>query len=543
MSKMLLTETHSIKLQLTEDVNKGRMVARGQFGKADIPTANRRLYPKNLWERELGKLIPKMRDNQVYGELDHPGDGQTKLRRVSHLITNVDIQDDGTIVGEAVILPSTENGKQLLGILKDGGKVGISSRGYGSVQPNEQGIDVVQDDFQLMTWDFVADPAAAGSYPEFTTENKSNNIKVEIKETEDTNMKPDKIKTESFIKAEDVVSPEPENKEKEEPQKTEDEITRDQVTGPGKIPTTSDEEETCEDEECSDKVEALVMKIRKEEAEKAIGKLNDLLKLKEEEIRESIRSELESDPKIAGARIAIESVKKTLRPFILGEDISEEINTREKMIESLKGEISARDSQINEYAATAKELGYKLRIEQRIADLPYKQEIRRLMGDVTRFESLKSLDKKLEGVLAQIKTYQNRFEAKTQEKNEVIKGLEEQVHTYKKMYSEAIKVAENFGIKAYMEKRLSGHPAYARIKKIVEDRDLKRPEDVDALIEQFNTLKTPGTNLRDKIRKRLNLKHESQTLVEDQLQNTKPKFRTEEVLPGITIDEIKRLSE
>jgi hypothetical protein len=457
-------------------------------------------------------------------------DGTTKLRRVSHLITNVDIQDDGMIIGEALILPSTDNGRQLAAILKDGGKIGISSRGYGSVQPNEEGIDVVQDDFQLMTWDFVADPAATGSYPEFTTENKTNDIKIEIKETEDTTIMKNKVKTEALVpgKEDDI------KKQEDQPR------TQDQVTGPPQNPS-SEEDEECEG--CDDKMEALVSKIRKEEAEKAVAKLNELLKIREEEIKESIRSELQSDPQLAGAKMAMESVKKILRPYIIGEDISEEMGVKEKMIENLKQEMASKDVQITEYSATAKELGYKLRIEQKIADLPYKSEIRRLMGDVTRFESLKVLDKKLEGVLGQIKAYQNRFEAKEKEKDVVIKGLEEQVGSLKTMYKEAIRVAENFGIKAYMERKLAGHPASERIKKIVESRNLTTTEDVDSLVEQFNTVRTPGMNLRDKIRKRLNIKSESQTLVEDQVRGTLPRHKSEEILPGVTMDDIQKLSE
>ena len=171
MKKILLTESFAFtpqKMFLTESsAGEKRLVASGQFGKADIPTANGRIYKRALWERELAKLMPKDKESQCFGELDHPQDGQTKLQRVSHLITDIKLRDDGTIEGTFTVLEETRNGKQLIAILNGGGKVGVSSRGFGSVTQNEDGLDVVADDFQLLTWDVVADPAAAGSYPEF----------------------------------------------------------------------------------------------------------------------------------------------------------------------------------------------------------------------------------------------------------------------------------------------------------------------------------------------------------------------------------------
>lgn len=530
MSKKLLTEHFSFQLQLCENSDdsskaKGTIIAKGQFGKADVPTANNRVYRSHLWERELKKLSPRMKLNEIYGELDHPGDGATKLQRVSHLITNAELAEDGKIIGEALILPDTRNGKQLMAILKNGGKVGISSRGFGSVQENESGQDIVQDDFQLLTWDFVADPAANGSYPEFNVEDK-NMPKVQMKEINDEKIDIQNIKTESFQESEI------EKKEQEKDSQATDD----------KTDKANEDEIQSKIESLENRMEALVAKIRKEEAEKSVNKLAEMIKSREEEIREEIKSALESDPNIAGAKIALESVKQHLRPFIIGEDISEEIGNREKKIEELKNDLQIKEQQLGEYANVTKELGYKLRVEQRIADYSNKKQIRQNIGDVMRYESLKELDVRLSEILRDVKQEEERKNRQIQNVQEEIKKLQEQNVQLQESYEQTLQIAKKLGIKAYMEKKLSGNPAATRIKKIVESRNLERPEDIDALVEQFQVVKTQGSVLRDKIKSRFKAQEGTKNLVEDQVFKTLPHGDSEEILPGITVEDVKRLS-
>lgn len=170
MTKQLLIDTvSSVRLRMEESANGGKIVARGQFAIADKKTANNRIYPRGLWERELRRLQQAIEGRKVFGEADHPADGRTKLTRAAHIITNLTLQPDGQIVGEAQIM-NTATGRDLKAILEAGGALGVSSRGYGSVKMNESGDDVVQDDFQLDTFDFVVDPAQPTAYPSFTQE-------------------------------------------------------------------------------------------------------------------------------------------------------------------------------------------------------------------------------------------------------------------------------------------------------------------------------------------------------------------------------------
>lgn len=168
--KVLVDFASAISLTLQESSDGGKFLfARGEFGRADVPTQNRRTYPRKVWQREIQRIQEAIKAGKVLGHLEHPSTGKTSLEKVSHIITGLDMQDDGTIVGEAKIL-NNEYGRQLRSILEAGGAVGVSSRGLGSTMMGEDGMEVVQDDYSYMTHDFVADPAVITSYPKFQTE-------------------------------------------------------------------------------------------------------------------------------------------------------------------------------------------------------------------------------------------------------------------------------------------------------------------------------------------------------------------------------------
>lgn len=178
-NKKLLVELRYAKSSFEEQpLDKGgKKYIVGEFGIVDTPTDNGRIYPRALIEREIERLRPKIESRSLLGELDHPDDGKPRLTRVSHLITELRVDDDNVIRGKAEIL-DTDNGRNLYALAKAGVSIGVSLRGYGSTIINENGIEVVQDDFELMTFDFVADPAAH-SYG-VLKENKSKNGGIEM---------------------------------------------------------------------------------------------------------------------------------------------------------------------------------------------------------------------------------------------------------------------------------------------------------------------------------------------------------------------------
>jgi hypothetical protein len=168
MTMQLLEDVTPIKLSL-EEGDSGKIRITGPFGLCGTPTANKRLYSRPIIESNIKRLAEAMGNRRLFGELDHPSDGKTSLKRVSHIITNLAIEDDGTVTGTMEPLP-TPMGKVLTALAEAGCELGVSSRGMGSTVTNKDGIDEVQDDFVLKTYDVVADPASKNAFPKVVKE-------------------------------------------------------------------------------------------------------------------------------------------------------------------------------------------------------------------------------------------------------------------------------------------------------------------------------------------------------------------------------------
>ena len=166
MSKKLLIETHAIKVspsQLTENVNRenGNLIVEGILATAEVKNGNGRYYSKDLWKREIDKYMDLVKQNRACGELDHPESQVVNLKNVSHLIRDYSWDGDN-IKGVIEILP-TPSGNILKELIKNGVTVGVSSRGMGTLEQNGNVMEV-QDDFELLCWDFVSTPSNPGSY-------------------------------------------------------------------------------------------------------------------------------------------------------------------------------------------------------------------------------------------------------------------------------------------------------------------------------------------------------------------------------------------
>jgi hypothetical protein len=176
MSKKLLIETHTIKIspsQLTENVNKesGNIFVEGILATAEVKNGNGRYYSKTLWGREMDKYNELIEQRRSMGELDHPESTVINLKNVSHLISEY-WWDGDNVMGKIEILP-TPSGNILKELIKSGVTVGVSSRGMGSLEENRMGVLEVQDDFELLCWDFVSTPSNPGSYMATLNEGKN----------------------------------------------------------------------------------------------------------------------------------------------------------------------------------------------------------------------------------------------------------------------------------------------------------------------------------------------------------------------------------
>ena len=164
---MLLTEYRPFQVdrQLAEasiKENKPLMV-KGVIQRAEAKNQNGRIYPKEILEREINKYISgPVKEKRALGELDHPESSVINLQNVSHNITKV-WWDGDDVMGEVEVL-STPAGNILKELFRNGITVGISSRGMGSVKEGSNGTVEVQDDFELLCFDFVSTPSTHGAF-------------------------------------------------------------------------------------------------------------------------------------------------------------------------------------------------------------------------------------------------------------------------------------------------------------------------------------------------------------------------------------------
>ena len=134
----------------------------GVFMQADKPNRNGRVYPKGIMESAVGKYFnEQVKTGRAVGELNHPDGPTINLDKVSHRIT--DLRFEGSnVIGKALIL-DTPMGKIVKGLVEGGVKLGVSSRGMGSLERRE-GVNYVKDDFVLSTVDIVQDPSAPEAF-------------------------------------------------------------------------------------------------------------------------------------------------------------------------------------------------------------------------------------------------------------------------------------------------------------------------------------------------------------------------------------------
>jgi hypothetical protein len=164
--KQVLIETQIFQVsptQLTEGTKStaGNPIVEGILATAEVKNGNGRYYKKDLWEREIDKYLSSVKENRALGELDHPESSIINLKNVSHNIKGI-WWDGDKVMGKIEILP-TPSGNILKALIENNITVGVSSRGMGSLKPLGETMEV-QDDFELLCWDFVSTPSNPGSW-------------------------------------------------------------------------------------------------------------------------------------------------------------------------------------------------------------------------------------------------------------------------------------------------------------------------------------------------------------------------------------------
>jgi hypothetical protein len=471
--KLLVDMQGSIRMTLTEGTD-GKMMARGEFGRADVPTENGRIYPRKVWEKQIEMIRQPMAEGKVQGHLNHPSDGKTDLTKVSHVMKNIWMEDDGRILGEARICDN-EFGKQLMSILDAGGAVGVSSRGMGSTrQDHASGKEIVEDDYSYITHDFVSDPAVKTSYPKITVEEKQ------------------------------IIKPVVESAVKQE--KTMDVLTE-EVVAKRINEATEAQKKTFE------------------------NNLVEKMALLRESVEKEVRAEVMSDPKVVGAKLTVDQMVTALKPFIMKEDVDGEIAKRDQTIKDLQLQLEAKTKELQEMESSAKEIvenakriGMALFVERTLAKEQDRADLTEMLGDLKQFKTEAQLTEAIKKQKEKIsekkkkalkeKEMKESIEAKHQKE---IKALKEENDKKNRALVESLRKEKTLAAQLYLEDRVKGNPNARLIKKLAEGISDKRK--IDDLVST-HSIASSSTSLYNNVNERLsrldNVKRAG-NLVEEQL--------------------------
>jgi hypothetical protein len=345
-------------LTLTEAAG-GKLTARGLFGICGVPTANGRIYPKKLVEREIGRLGERMKNRQVLMQLDHPSDGKASLLQAAALLTGLDLDGDN-VMGEAEIL-GTPNGKILRALIEAQVKVGVSSRGFGSTKATNEGEEVGED-FALASYDFVADPSVRTALPKFYAESveaPAEEAPLELFQREFP---------EAFAQLTEAA--------------TRDAVARAQEQTAAIIAKAVETERT---------------RVRDEMTEAFEHQLRDAVVGLREDLERDLREEYERDPAVAGARAALAQVVEMIRPYQQAPDadaVRDALRARELELATAH----EATAQAEERAARSDRL---LALETKLAGHPLADPLRKVLAPVVARERDEGLAGRLDDLIAE----------------------------------------------------------------------------------------------------------------------------------------------
>ena len=485
-NQLIDEQVHHCKLQLVEGEGekKGRVYARGEFGHAANPTANGRRYGHSIWESNISRLQENLKSRKVLGELDHPTDGRTALQRASHVITGLTLDGD-RVLGEAEIL-DTAKGRDLKAILAAGVPVGISSRGFGSTKPGNDGIEEVQDDYKLVTFDFVAEPADPTAFPEVTFESVEG-------QASGASMMFEGVSFDEKAGKEPPSKPDDDDPEEDEADDPANEPT-DEGVAPNVGSAPPGEAEMAK--RFADAVLAdaegnrmSVEDLRQEFADQIVSRIEAL----RADVEKQVRAEMASDPAVSGARAALEQVQRALLPFALNEDANSLITERDETIRSLRKQLAEAEDRIEQQEGlietltdAAREAGYRYHLECLLheddADIV---RIRSIVGDVSEYDSPDDLQSRVEEAREEMQTIRLEEERIQQEQTEEADRLRDKNRELAEGLEQALVANKELALMVYATERLQTHPQGAKILRVLKRSGVQSREQVDEMIEDF----------------------------------------------------------
>lgn len=515
--KVLIDTSEPLRLQTNEssDGDK-RLYAEGKIGHCGVPTLNGRLYTIPIMRREVNRLQPRIEQASLYAAVDHPGDGKSRIMNSGAIIRGLRVEDDGTIWGKFEIVEETDCGRNLAALLRRGGAVGVSSRGLGSTTTNEHGHDVVGEDYRLVSFDFVLDPAVNTAYPQVFSEDL---------EVEKVSVGALKAKFPKLIKQIEESAQELATETIYEAVRSDIESDVEKALSESKI--------QLREQFKAELYPEVVKELKEDFGVKLIRSLAEMRK----EVESVVRSELAADPAVAGAKLALEQVAKIVTPFRPTPDVKRVIDEKDQVVEELKKSISSLEKELNrvrlesqESAGKARTLGYQLFVERSLAGRTDADTIRGMIGSVESVGSAAELKQKVEAAIAaadkalaeakiraqaelqvteqvstkkaeleskrakkaaereellreKVAALSEQFERVAAEKNAELNDAKRRINMLEQRLDQAARIAEQLEIQNFAQTRLAGHPKRVDILREIQRGTLRSKAEINKLAE------------------------------------------------------------
>lgn len=450
-------------------------------------------------------------------------DGRTQFQRVSHILRDIHLDENGAVIGEIEIL-DTARGKDLKAIIGAGGSVGVSSRGTGTTRKREDGADVVNDDYTLITYDVVADPAHSGAYPDVFFEwNEAKNLG-RVEEMADPVNPAGPVPG-----AAAAVSPAADAPQSQPEPQAQDPVAQITVT----------ECEAKTQQAVADALAKMRDTVQAEEREKLKEELKGQLMQQVESIKkeamDQARSEILSDPKVADAKRRVDAIRSIIgsadENMVTKEEHDKVLATlKEKdeilakltaQVEELTQKFGTSETEKKALAETSRRAFIKNYVEKRIAEIPDK--------DIARDFIMKSIseDDDAKVVEAKVSEVVERFKKATEEKQAKLKAISEQIRAEVSKQTEEMnskisslaeenarlkeqnlklrdlsqkggEIAKSSYLQAYLESKIADRPDRVQIRKMCEAKTFGSVEEIHKFLETVSTGK--DSELLNKVR-------------------------------------------
>lgn len=557
----------------------GVLIVEGKIGQCGTPTANKRLYERHLMEREINRLQEKIGQRASLAAVDHPGDGKSRIREAGAICLGLRVESDGSIIGKYEIVEEATGGKDLAAFLRRGCAIGMSSRGIGSTRVNAAGVHVVGEDFKLHGFDFVADPACRDAFPKIVSEDidpetvSENELRVRfpglIDHIEDrarqAGAEVAAADARELVEQEFTTQVLPEAREK----------LRDEL-----------------------RLEALA-ETREQLRDDFAAKLLQSLQSVKDEARVIAKSELLSDPSVAGAKQFMEDLAEKLVPYrpdpkqrALMDSRDAEVAKLQEQIEELLEARNADAEQLQETKNQARSLGFRLYAERAITGLEHVDQLRRMIGDTNRFESVEQLQDHVRKIIRQVdeshseaedratvavKVQEHKTQLATtkaqhlderlnvlrtefsdkiddvagnlrrriEERDELLEGAASTIDRLEREVGDARRSQHNAELISYTTRRTTGHPRSTDIMTAVKSGRVTSKEGVRKLANEWDTRGEVPGGAAERIRRSLGRGREAPT--EEASRDTQQLSEDNMPIPGleiadVTMGELKRLA-